>query len=127
MTCKDCIHYDVCLSRISFGMDCDDVTGKDIEDIEKRCKKFAEKALFIELPCKVGDKIFFIIDGHDEVHMDIITEVTTRSYSDLFLGLKTPSYFSGLQISKFPFEAFGKMFFSTYEEAEKALKARANK
>lgn len=56
-TCKDCIHYDVCLSRISFGMGYDEVTGKAIEDIDTRCHDFKDKSRFIELPCKVGDRV----------------------------------------------------------------------
>ncbi len=48
MTCKDCIHYDVCLSRISYMMGIDDLTGALITDIEKRCKNYNGRKRAIE-------------------------------------------------------------------------------
>ena len=42
MTCKDCIHYDVC--------------GESIFT----CGQFKEQLKSIELPCKVGDDIYYI-------------------------------------------------------------------
>lgn len=60
MTCKDCMHYDACLSRISFMMDYDDINDMFIKDIEKRCNQFKNKSKYIELPCEVGDKVYVI-------------------------------------------------------------------
>lgn len=41
-TCRDCIHYDICLG--AFG-DC----------LYKICDSFKDKSRFIELPCSIGD------------------------------------------------------------------------
>lgn len=41
-TCKDCIHYDICLG--AFG-----------DWLPKICDSFKDKSRFIELPCSVGD------------------------------------------------------------------------
>lgn len=50
MTCKDCIHYDVCYWFKNYGADeyCVD------------CRKFKDKSRIVELPCKVGSTIYRI-------------------------------------------------------------------
>ena len=45
MTCKDCVHYSVCVARTHENTLCD---------------HFKNKANFIELPCKVGDGIWVV-------------------------------------------------------------------
>lgn len=51
MTCKDCIHYDVCNmydgSYISVHLD-------------HTCEHFKDKSLIVELPCKMGDAAYYI-------------------------------------------------------------------
>ena len=46
-TCKDCIHYDMCLQA---------------QVIEKThiCKHFKDQSRFIEVPCKIGDTAWAI-------------------------------------------------------------------
>ena len=63
MTCKDCIHYDVCQHSRS--------AGEYFEiNVEKFCKLFKDKSRFIELPCKVGDTAYIDLsdkgDYYDE-------------------------------------------------------------
>ena len=53
MTCKDCIHYDVCATN---GIDVENTTFKK----ELCCGEFKDKSRIIELPCKVGDDIYYI-------------------------------------------------------------------
>ena len=50
MSCKDCIHNDICekLRPIEY---CMDIT----------CSHFKSKANFVELPCKVGDTVYKIV------------------------------------------------------------------
>lgn len=59
MTCKDCIHYEVCehfiedkralTANLTYPQEC-----------------FKDKTLFLELPCKVGDKVYVISDTRVE-------------------------------------------------------------
>ena len=49
MTCKDCILEPKCILRISYSMGDDETTGKELTDIEKRCKSFKNKADFVEV------------------------------------------------------------------------------
>ena len=52
MTCKDCVHYEVCKIVHSNGDD------RVLEN--SPCKHFKNKANFVELPCKVGDSVYLL-------------------------------------------------------------------
>lgn len=56
MTCKDCIHYDLCVA-IAFTIN--HVINHENE-AEKMCRHFKDKSKFNELPCKVGDTIYYM-------------------------------------------------------------------
>ena len=73
MTCKDCTHYVRCKdiydnSNKTFGI------WKNVFDdemyAEYGCSFFADKSLFVELPCKVGDTAYIDLsdkgDYYDE-------------------------------------------------------------
>ena len=49
MKCEDCIHDGVCLSQISYFMGCDEYTGEEVTDIEKKCSDFKNKADYTEV------------------------------------------------------------------------------
>ena len=49
MKCEDCIHDGVCLSQISYFMGCDEYTGEEVTDIEKKCSDFKNKADYAEV------------------------------------------------------------------------------
>lgn len=51
MTCKDCIHSDVC-SKKHYHYE-NNKYRCDVDFIEKICKFFLDKSKYIELPCKV--------------------------------------------------------------------------
>lgn len=62
MTCKDCIHYDVCHRRINSidflpvmkgKVSISSIMYKKCDDVEKHCLHFKDKSRIIELPCKV--------------------------------------------------------------------------
>lgn len=54
MTCKDCIHYDICHNNFK-NID----LNEEMTD-EHCCVYFKDKSRIIELPCKVGDDFFII-------------------------------------------------------------------
>lgn len=69
MTCKDCIHYDVCHRRINSIDFLPVINGKigkspvmfkNCDDVETHCKHFKDKSKYIELPCKVGDTVYSV-------------------------------------------------------------------
>lgn len=70
MTCKDCYHYDVCHRRINSidflpvikgKVSISSIMYKKCDDVEKHCLHFKDKSRYIELPCKVGDKVYKIV------------------------------------------------------------------
>ena len=66
MTCKDCYHYEKCYSdalteELAKGHDCQVVP---CIDNHVTCKYFKDKSRIIELPCKVGDKIYVLNRGN---------------------------------------------------------------
>lgn len=117
MTCKDCVHYEVC-----------ETTYPDLElpfvNLEK-CRLFKDKSKFIELPCKVGDKVWFI---------KFMWNYAKQPISAMVCGIKTFSSsgtftFTALthenNVSRsFINQDIGKTVFLTKEEAEQALKER---
>ena len=64
-TCKDCIHYDVCHTITPIATE---ATGI--------CKLFKDKSLVYDLPCKVGDMVYFANEDYhrsaeiDGIHID---------------------------------------------------------
>lgn len=52
MTCKDCIHYGLCETKGNAEI--------FVRGIENICGYFKDKSKYIELPCKVGDKVYVI-------------------------------------------------------------------
>ena len=108
MTCKDCVHYKPCFYA-------------NIDN----CEYFKDKSKFIELPCKVGDKVWFI---------KFMWNYAKQPIPALVCGIKTFSNsgtftFTALtdtnNISRsFITQDIGKTVFLTYEAAEAALKER---
>ena len=105
MTCKDCIHLDVCKHLIGgWKAIC--------------CENFKDRARFVELPCKHGDTLFRIKNGKIEKGV-----ATAFFYGSEFqiVNCRFPKISTGI-----PFHRFGKSVFLTREEAEQALKERGD-
>lgn len=116
MTCKDCIHYDVC----------DDCGLRFIVDVEDKCKEAKDKSRFVELPCKVGDKLYFIYPNdefNEGCSIETVVDVSVRGvYISPFISgeCAEQNYFV-------PWENLNREYFLTREEAEKALERRNGK
>lgn len=115
MTCKDCVHYEPCNYWCSgFCMSTD-----------KSCEHFKDKSKFIELPCKVGDKVWFIKFMWNYAKQPIpamVCGIKTFSNSGTFTftALTNANNISRSFIT----QDIGKTVFLTYEAAEAALKER---
>lgn len=74
---------------------------------------------WIRPPCKVGDKVYFVVeleDGNKFIHSQQINDVSTR-------GIFVSSLSVGENCDEFEsYSEFGKTVFLTREEAEKSLK-----
>lgn len=94
MGCTNCIHNFVCTILQNSGY-------------QQDCKCFSDKECIIELPCKIGDRIFAIVEKKktykDETYKYIQSYYLT--YSNIERVIKN----------------FGKTIFLTQEDAEMAL------
>jgi hypothetical protein len=105
MTCEDCIHIDVCKNLIGgWKTLC--------------CEDFKDRSRFVELPCVAGEYVYVIepIFGKSIEHTISRRKIKSiEPHAEIkFYGGWIHDYLSG----------FGRYIFSTYEEAEQALKER---
>jgi hypothetical protein len=96
--CKDCIHFVVC----------DEVPTKSADD----CDFFKDRSRFVELPCKVGDTVYYF---------NSVGTIYSQRVSGFIVN------YVGILIDSdvmFDSNLIGNKFFLTREEAEQALKER---
>lgn len=67
MTCKDCIHYEVCKRFIELSIQ-NGVEVRWDKNAPKSCVVFRDKAKCIVLPCKIRDEVYIsrICGNHDD-------------------------------------------------------------
>lgn len=59
MRCENCLHYEACKSMVKV------IERTTMYSIAMRvCNNFADKDLYIKLPCKVGDEVWVIYRGY---------------------------------------------------------------
>ena len=135
-SCKDCVHYEVCQMHYKQKCELTYETEREVEiamrkaqkavDIE--CDYYKDRSRFVELPCKVGDKVY--LDNLHIKYADVI-----GIYIDAFGGVLDLRVFTNVPIPNgfgyehfiskdYTFEDIGKRIFLTREEAEKVLKER---
>lgn len=124
MICKECIHYDLCKG---------DDEERYLLDVS-RCKYFADKSLFVVLPCKVGDMVYMYNRNKTMVQEMVFDSPDIRCHctKDDEFSCCMPvcnDYQNGICAYRFhnDFSEIGKTVFLTREEAEKALERRKEK
>lgn len=106
MTCKDCIHYDVC------GFN-------EYKDFNEICSYFKDKSRFIELPnVEIGQELFYIDRYTKTVESDIVSRL---NWENTDLDVQTGIWSENNGFTEF-FSDIGKTLFLTKEEAEAKLK-----
>ncbi len=130
--CRDCAHWKVCreyVTRLAAarGVDLDATELEQIFDSDD-CDQFHDRSRFLELPCKVGDKVY--LDNLHIKYADVI-----GIYIDAFGGVFDLRIYTNIQLANgfgyeyfiskdYTFEDIGKRIFLTKESAEQALKER---
>lgn len=113
-TCKDCIHYDICLG--AFG-DC----------LYKICDLFKDSSKFIEFPCSIGDTVYTIL-YHNVFEAEVICirpfifKNRIEYRGNVVITMEDPFYSDGRLLEQELFVVFDKDTFLTREEAEKSWK-----
>ena len=59
-TCKECVHNNICNIKQKYNH-----PKYALQHIEKYCEHFKDRSRFVELPCKVGDTVYFILRSFD--------------------------------------------------------------
>ena len=128
-SCKDCIHDKVCSEYFHAFWGHTANKHSDLINAEpKDCPYFKDRSRFVELPCKVGDKVY--LDNLHIKYADVI-----GIYIDAFGGVFDLRIYTNIQLANgfgykyfiskdYTFEDIGKRIFLTKEAAEQALKER---
>ena len=110
-SCKDCVHAEVCRFK-DLPAPLSDSYIRESECIEKRCGDFKDRSRFVELPVKLGEKVFYF-DTAGRIYESTVTQLVYGATG--FLVDSDVMFNSNL---------IGKRFFLTREAAEQALKER---
>ena len=121
MTCKDCVHYEVCNKR-------QNSISLDPMKCGYKCPDFKNKANFVELPCKVGDICYPLNASETKLTCEETISRITISERNIIIGYyehwdhynhcrKTDNWRLPLRT-----RILGKGVFLTKEEAEQTLK-----
>lgn len=121
-TCKNCVHVEVCRDFVLSIMSDEEEkqeARKNLSLLENKmnvdeCSFFKDRSKFIELPCKLGDKVFYF-DTAGGIYEQAI-------FQSIYGG-------TGLKLDfdvMFDSELIGKKFFLSREEAERELKGNNN-
>ena len=104
--CENCVHYCVC----EFKRSIDDTL----------CGHYKDKSLFVELPCKVGDEVYFAYETYNETM--IIDTGKIQSFSVDENGVWFMAKYKHLSSYWHTSLSLGDTVFLTKEEAEAKLK-----
>lgn len=115
MTCKDCIHFEVCDSGRHIGEYIED-DGVYTEGVEKECLAFRSAP-----PLNPGDPVWFVLeeDGKWDVYEDIVAEAGNRWF--FCPAVQGDLNDTGNRVG---YDEIGTEVFLTKEAAEAALKER---
>ena len=119
-SCKDCVHVEVCedFTKAKLSPKRAEELLPVLREHGRTCEHFKDRARFVELPCVAGEYVYVIepIFGESIEH-------TIRRRKIKSIEPHAEIKFYGSWIHDF-LSGFGRYIFSTYEEAEQALKER---
>ena len=135
-TCADCVHYEVCQMHYKQKCELTYETEREVriamrkaqKAVDIECDHYKDSSRFVELPCKVGDKVY--LDNLHIKYADVL-----GIYIDAFGGVFDLRIYTNIQLANgfgykyfiskdYTFEDIGKRIFLTKEAAEQAEKER---
>lgn len=79
--CENCYHAGVCLHRINY------------EDYDCECANYKDKSLIVELPCRVWDVVYILIEESEKFGGSYIKEEKVVEISNAARKLTMPMRF----------------------------------
>ncbi len=115
--CKRCEHKKVC-DNYTANLCNSCYWNKDvIKPSNDECPFFKDKNKIIELPCKVGDSVYYYSPTLNDILEHEVKKIDIRCFADAKIITFGTEVFGCFGLSD-----FGKTVFLTREEAEKVLK-----
>lgn len=124
MTCKDCIHCEICPNKrkhhivkngFLFYFEC--------EDIENICSTFKDKSKYIERPCEVGDAVYHYCKSVNQIVPYKVEDIHIDKEQTRYFATAFDVYYNEyLDEIEFTENDIGKTIFLTKFETEKKLK-----
>ena len=115
MTCKDCLHYDVCENTYPNFL---------VHSVDLQCKYFTDLSEWVHLPCAIGKTVYSVMRDK-RINKPYEYKVIGFWYSadEQCNNAHLVRYVNGVFESSMsiPFSEFGQIVFFTREEAEKAI------
>lgn len=105
--CKDYIHHEVCIGN-DFKQTIYEHCKND--NVELLCNNFKDSLKHIDLPCNIGDKIFYF-DTAGNIYCEKVQQFIINSVGILIDA--------GIMFNS---KLLGERFFLSHEDAEKAIK-----
>lgn len=119
--CESCIHYDVCCEMITKHNKSFFVCG----DEGNEGQHYKDKSIVVELPCKVGDEVWYCQLGTSEVCQAKVIKIDINYYTPhnpFWFTIEYNSNLIGLHESVLHEPEFKELCFKSKEAAEKKLK-----
>lgn len=130
--CENCYHYDICKFNLEHqGIDLTSIViaSKD-ESSADGCPYFKDKSFIMEMPCRVGDTVYLLLEtlnGEKEIIESeclkiyfVASKIKSKNELQLVFSMRFPCKEIGNTL-EFGLCDFGKKIFLAREEAEKAL------
>ena len=126
-SCKDCLHVEVC--RMHYRQKCEltydsekqvNYAMKRAEEGNPICDHFKDRSRFVELPCKVGDRLYVTIPKSKYIAEYVVIALWVEE-SGIIIRIVDTRFFT---VSILFVRDIGTKAFLTKEQAEQALKER---
>lgn len=129
MTCEDCLYYNFCANQ--YG-DTDYFDDEDVvTDVERYCNQAEDKSLYVKLPCKVGDEVYYITAwdkyANQPDHEQCVKEICIKLNDVIFLldndvRLRLKDYNKWWFTNKEKWIKAKEIYQKSYKESEQALR-----
>ena len=132
MTCKDCVHAEICKKYSTMIFEDESLVELKMSNEEfDNCEHFKDRSRFVELPCHVGDTVYMLTEqtqklGHKKVTKTVIVECCVDNFRIGDAGYPSAALCDSENVWCYGVEPkmFGEIIFLSREEAEQFLKER---